>query len=218
MFSIGLTGNVAAGKSTVASWFAEWGATLIDADGLVREVEEPGSPVVAKLAERFGADIVMSDGSLDRGTLRRRVMGDEQALTAINGIVHPAVRRLRAARLAEAEARGDRIVVSDIPLLFEAADPDAFDLVVLVDVPVDVRHARLTTGRGLSGTEADRLMESQLPSDTKRSRSDIVIENAGTLAALREEAWRAWTRIQERAADRERDAPTGTSLRPRPGS
>ena len=200
MLHIALTGNIASGKTTVANLFRLWGATVIDADALVREAQAPGSPVLAAIAERFGADVLGSDGALDRAALRRRVMGDAAALAALNALVHPAVQRRRAELASAAEARGDPIVVSDIPLLFEAADPTAFDAVVLVDAPVEIRRSRLMRDRELTATEADRMIAVQQPAESKRARSDYVIENGADLAALEAGARRVWTALEARAA------------------
>src|SRR5919201_1662043 len=135
MLHVALTGNIAAGKSTVAELFRRWGATLIDADQLVRELQAPGSPVLEAIVARFGAAVLRADGTLDRAALRRRVMADPAAREALERIVHPAVHRRREELLREAGRRGDRIVVSEIPLLFEVADSREFDAVVLVDAP-----------------------------------------------------------------------------------
>lgn len=199
MLNVALTGNLAAGKSTVAALFREWGATLIDADQLVREVQAPGSPVLAAIAERFGPDLIDSAGRLDRDALRRRALADPAALADLNRLVHPEVLRRRAALEAEARARGDRIVVSDIPLLFEAADPAAFDVVVLVDAPVEIRRQRLLANRDLSPSDAERMLAAQLPPNTKRTRSDHVIDNMGDLAALERAARKVWEALEARA-------------------
>lgn len=199
MLSVGLTGNAAAGKSTVAAWFRQWGATLIDADAIVRDLERPGSPVLARIAAHFGAGVLAPDGALDRAALRRVMLDDAARREALNAIVHPAVEAERGARLRAAAARGDRIVVSDIPLLFEVLDPGAFDLVVLVDAPEPVRRARLAE-RGLTPQEIDRLLAAQLPAEGKRARSDIVLDNGGTLAELERAARQAWQQIAARAA------------------
>jgi dephospho-CoA kinase len=200
MLNVGLTGNVAAGKSSVLALFAEWGATVIDADALVREVQAPGSPVLAAIEARFGAEMILSDGSLDRAGLRRAVAGDADALAALNAIVHPAVRQRRTAIEAEAARRGDCIVVNDIPLLFEVLDPDAFDVVVLVDAPEEVRRERLMRHRDLTQSEADHLMASQMPAAAKRERSSFVIDNGDTVAELERSAWGAWCAIRRHAA------------------
>jgi dephospho-CoA kinase len=199
MLNVALTGNIAAGKSAVAELFRRWGATVIDADEIVREVQGPGGPVMREIAERFGKSVVRADGSLDRPALRRRVMVDPEALAALNRIVHPAVYGRRAELMAAAESRGDRLVVSDIPLLFEAADPGGFDVVVLVDAPEEVRLARLIEHRGLDVDEARRMIAAQMPSRDKRARSDYVIENDGDPAGLERAARVVWRGLQSRA-------------------
>jgi len=195
MLNVALTGNIAAGKSTVAALFRRWGATLIDADQLVREVQSPGSPVLAAIGRRFGANLIDAAGRLDRDALRRRVLSDPAALADLNALVHPAVLERRAALEAEARARGDRIVISDIPLLFEASDPAAFDVVILVDAPAEVRRARLLATRGLSAEEADRMLAAQAPSGPKRARSTYVIDNDADRAALEAKTRVVWSEL-----------------------
>jgi len=199
MLNVALTGNIAAGKSAVADLFRRWGATVIDADEIVREVQAPGGPVLRELAARFGDSVVRADGSLDRPALRRRVMADPDALAALNRIVHPAVHARRAELTAAARSRGDRLVVSDIPLLFEAAEPNEFDVIVLVDAPEEVRLARLMEHRGLDRDEARRMIEAQMPSREKRTRSDYVIDNDGDPAALERAAQAVWRALRSRA-------------------
>lgn len=199
MLSIALTGNIAAGKSTVAGLFQQWGATIIDADLLVREVQGPGQAVVAKIEARFGGNVMAADGSLDRMALRAKVLADPQALADLNRIVHPEVRRRRLELLEAARRRGDRIVISDIPLLFEADDPSAFDAVILVDAPEPVRQARLLALRGLTADEVDRMMAAQLEPAMKRARCDYVIDNDGDLAALERAAATVWKALLTRA-------------------
>src|SRR6266550_2210311 len=148
MLNVALTGNIAAGKSTVVDLFRRWGATIIDADVLVREAQAPGGEVLAAIAGRFGADVLASDGTLDRAALRGKVMGDQAALDALNQIVHPAVRRRREELLRAAREGGDLLVVNDIPLLFEALDPAQFDAVVLVDAGVALRHRAAVAALG----------------------------------------------------------------------
>jgi len=199
MLNVALTGNVASGKSTVASLFAGWGADLIDADQLVREVQAPGTPVLLAIARRFGTDVLRPDGSLDRAALRAQVLADPQALADLNRLVHPAVLRLRQAGLAALREAGARIVVTDIPLLYEAADPDAFDAVVLVDAPADLRRQRLFERSGLPPHEAERLIAAQMPSEMKRSRATFVIDNDADLATLEARAREVWTALEARA-------------------
>jgi dephospho-CoA kinase len=198
MLSVALTGNIAAGKSTVAALFRKWGATVIDADELVRQIQAPGQPALSSIARRFGAELIDEQGVLDRALLRAKVLADPAALADLNRIMHPAVHRRRLDLLEEARTRGDRVVVSDIPLLFEADDPSTFDAVVLVDAPEAVRHARLIR-RGLSPADADRIMMAQLPSTGKRERSDYVIDNDGSIDALEHSAASVWQSLLDRA-------------------
>jgi dephospho-CoA kinase len=199
MLSVALTGNIGAGKSTVAELFRGWGATIIDSDQLVREAQMPGQPGLLEVAGRFGRQMIRSDGTLDRARLRAAVLADPKALEALNAIMHPEVHRRRRELLAQARERGDRIVVSDIPLLFEAADPSEFDAVVLVDAPESIRRQRLRQSRSLPEHELDRLIAAQLPADTKRLRSDYVIENEGDYQALERSAASVWEALLARA-------------------
>jgi dephospho-CoA kinase len=195
---VGLTGNVAAGKSTVAELFRRWGATIIDADEIVRELQAPGGSVLAAIVERFGPTVMTSEGGLNRPALRAVVLADPQALADLNALVHPAVAARRHELLAGARRRGDRLVVSDIPLLFETDDPAGFDAVVLVDAPAAVRRARLAE-RGLPSDEAERLMAAQHPAAEKRARSHFVIDNDGDRASLERAARQVWTALLARA-------------------
>ncbi len=197
--SIALTGNIGAGKTTVTELFKRWGATIIDADQLVREVQAPGQQALNRIADRFGRSVIKTDGTLDRAALRAKVLADPVARADLNQIVHPEVRRRRVKLLEEARLRGDKIVVSDIPLLFEADDPTAFDAVVLVDAADAVRRARLIDLRGLPPSEADRMMQAQLPTPAKRARSDYVIENDGDIPALERAAALVWQSLLSRA-------------------
>jgi len=199
MLSVALTGNIGAGKTTVAELFHAWGGTIIDADRLVREAQAPGQAVLRAIAERFGAKLIRADGKLDRAALRAAVLADSAALADLNRIVHPEVHRRRLQLLGEARARGDLIVVSDIPLLFEADDPGAFDAVVLVDAPETVRRARLLASRALSPEDVDRMMAAQLSSTPKRARSDYVIDNDGDLPVLERAARAVWEALLARA-------------------
>lgn len=196
MLHIGLTGNIAAGKSTVAELFRRWGAVLIDADQIVRTAQHPGTPVFTAIVDRFGPGVVAADGALDRAALRRRVMDAPSELAALNAIVHPEVRRRSAALVEEAARAGARTVVSDIPLLFEVDDPRRFDAVVLVDAPESVRLDRLVRDRGLSVADASRLLAAQQPAAAKRARSTHVIDNDGDIAQLERRARAVWTRLE----------------------
>jgi dephospho-CoA kinase len=156
------------------------------------------------IAFRFGRDVILPGGELDRKALRGKVMGDDASLADLNAIVHPAVRRERDRLLAEARRRGDRIVINDIPLLFEAADPAEFDLVILVDAPEEVRLERLIHARGMNKAAAVQALKAQQSAEAKRARSDIIIDNGGTLADLERTARRAWDQLIVKAEATER--------------
>ncbi|HET7585467.1 MAG TPA: dephospho-CoA kinase [Gemmatimonadaceae bacterium] len=203
MLSVALTGNIASGKSTVARIFREQGATIIDADVLARTAVAPGSPALDAIAGRWGSEMLAPDGSLDRDALRQRVFEHPDELEALNGIVHPEVLRLRDVEMQSAEQRGDRIVVSDIPLLFERRLVDQFDVVVLVDAPRPVRLERLVRDRRLSETEAMNMIAAQMPAELKRARADYVIDNDGSRAALEARTLEVWDALLEEADRRE---------------
>ena len=200
--NVGLTGNIASGKSTVVELFRRWGATIIDADALVREAQAPGAPVLVAMARRFGGGILAADGTLDRARLRTLVLGDPAALADLNAIVHPEVERRRLELLEAARARGDRVVINDIPLLFETAGPTGaadFDAVVLVDAPVPLRFERLVRLRGLDHETARGMIAAQMPAEEKRARSDFIIDNDGDLATLERATAKVWRALLERA-------------------
>lgn len=197
---VALTGNIAAGKSSVVALFRQWGAGIVDADEVVRDLQRPGTEVFQQIVKRFGTAVLTPAGELDRPALRRLILEDTRARSDLNAIVHPAVRAQRDALVAAARAAGARIIVADIPLLFEAADPAEFDAVVLVDAPEAVRLHRLVTMRGLPREDAERLIAAQLPSDTKRPQSQFVIDNDGDRAQLERRARDVWLALEARAA------------------
>ena len=207
---IGLTGNIASGKSTVARMLAERGAVIVDADLLAREVVRPGTPALARIVERWGEGILSPDGVLDRPELRQVVFGDREQLEELNAIVHPEVERLQRERIAEARAAGARVVVSDIPLLFEKHLADQFDAIILVDAPRPVRLERLVRDRGLHEAEAMDMIAAQMPAELKRARSDFVIDNTGSIDDLRHRVDEVWEAL---VAGAERSEPVGAGGR-----
>jgi dephospho-CoA kinase len=206
MLSIALTGNIASGKSTVATLFRSWGAQVIDADDLVRQVQQPGTPEFRAIVTHFGPGVVAEDGSLDRAALRRIVMADVKARRALERIVHPAVSRLRLEYEAQARQSGAWMLIHDIPLLFESLNPDAFDAVILVDAPEPVRLARLVRDRGLSESEARAMIAAQQPSEEKRrwrdpsGRPPYIIDNDADRATLERRAQEVWEALVKRSA------------------
>jgi dephospho-CoA kinase len=196
---VALTGNIGAGKSTVVALLRGWGAGIVDADQVVRDLQRPGTEVHDKIVKRFGKEILTAEGDLDRAALRRLILEDTRARSDLNAIVHPAVRAQRDTLVAAARAAGARIIVADIPLLFEAADPAEFDAVILVDAPEAMRLHRLVTMRGLPPEDAERLIAAQLPSDTKRPRSQFVIDNDGDRAQLERRTRDVWLALEAHA-------------------
>src|SRR5688572_12304068 len=183
MLLIGLTGNIASGKSTVARLLSERGATIIDADVLARRAVEVGTAAYDEIVRRWGSSVVAPDQTLDRGALRRIVFSDQSQLEELNSIVHPEVTALRSRLVADAEQRGDRIVV--------------------VDAPRPIRLERLVRQRGLDETEAMDMITAQMPADLKRARADYVIENTSTLRALEERVSEVWDALEREALVRE---------------
>jgi len=199
MLLVGLTGNIASGKSTVAQLLSERGATIIDADVLARRAVERGTSAFDAIVRRWGTSVLAPDGHLDRAALRRAVFGNTKELEALNDIVHPEVERLRQTRIDEARTRGDRVVVCDIPLLFEKKMADRFERIILVDAPRPLRLERLVTDRGLRETEAMDMIAAQMPAELKRARTDFVIDNSGTLTQLEQRVSDVWSALLQDA-------------------
>jgi dephospho-CoA kinase len=202
MILIGLTGNIASGKSEVARMLADRGATIIDADVLAREAVRPETQALRDIVKRWGKDVLQQDGSLDREALRQIVFADRNELDALNRIVHPCVTRMRDREVALAKERGDPIVVCVIPLLFERNLVDEFDAIVLVDAPRPVRLERLVTTRGLEETEAMNMIAAQMPAELKRARADHCIDNNGSLDDLERDVDALWSSLQRNAVDK----------------
>jgi dephospho-CoA kinase len=202
---IGLTGGIGSGKSTVAAGLAARGAVVIDADAIVRELQQPGRPVFAAMVERFGPGVVRADGELDRQAVADVVFGDPEALRDLNAIVHPAVGAEILGRLEALEGT-DRIVVLDVPLLVEN---ESFEVaaVVVVDVDPEVAVARLVTHRGFDEADARARMARQASRRQRLERADWVVPNDGDLPALEREIDRLWTWIQDLAASRQQADP-----------
>ena len=179
---MGLTGGIGSGKSTVSSLLAERGAVIVDADQVVRDVQQPGSPVLAKMAERFGPQVIAADGSLDRAAVAAVVFSDPDALKDLNKIVHPAV-GLEMNRRVMAERDTDRVVVMDIPLLTENPR-EGLQAVIVVDVDPEVQVVRLVQGRGFDETDARVRIAKQATREQRLATATHVVDNSGTLDDL----------------------------------
>lgn len=188
MITVGLTGGIGSGKSTVASGFARRGAALIDADAIVREQQAPGSPVFTEMVERFGNHIVAPDGTLDRGSVAAIVFNDPDALADLNAITHPPVGQEIRRRLGELEGT-DRLVVLDIPLLGEGLAKGRRPRyqtsgILVVDTPAEVAVERLVASRGFSADDARARIAAQLSRDERLAIADRVIDNSAGLEEL----------------------------------
>jgi dephospho-CoA kinase len=203
MLLVGLTGNIGSGKSTVSRLLAERGATIVDADVLSRRAVEKGTPAYDRIVERWGRTVLAPDDHLDRAALRGIVFGNVAELEQLNAIVHPEVERMRDQLIDDARARGDAVVVCDIPLLFERRLTENFDKIVLVDAPRPLRLERLVRDRGLRETEAMDMIVAQMPAELKRARADIIIDNDSTLAALQRRVDDVWAELAQAAAVQE---------------
>lgn len=181
MLRIGLTGGIAAGKSLVSNMLGDLGAVVIDADVLAREVVEPGTAGFGEILDRFGGHLVLADGSLDRARLGELVFEDADARRVLNDIVHPRVRA--AAGVLEREAPSDAVVVHVIPLLVETGQQDAFDAVLVVDVPQEVQMDRLMERNSLTREQALARLAAQASREDRLVAADWTIENTGDVEA-----------------------------------
>jgi dephospho-CoA kinase len=200
---VGLTGGIGAGKSTVSALLAERGAVIVDADQIARDLQRPGSPVLDRMAERFGSHIIATDGSLDRAAVAAIVFGDDPdaqaALADLNGIVHPAM-QTEIRRQIEAQVDTDRIVVLDFPLLGENPRDDVVATIV-IDIDPEVAVERLVRCRGMDEIDARNRVASQISREERLARADFVVDNSGDQDALRrevDELWRNLTRLRGR--------------------
>lgn len=193
MLRVGLTGGIGSGKSEVARRLASYGAVIIDADRLAREVVEPGTEGLAAVVDAFGDEVLAPDGSLDRPALGRIVFVDETARRRLEAIIHPRV-RARAGELERAAvaADPDAIVVHDIPLLVETGQAAGFDAVVVVDAPEEVQVDRLTRIRGISPDDARARVAAQVSRAERCAVASVVLDNSGALTALDAQVKRLW--------------------------
>lgn len=192
LFRVGLTGNIASGKSSVVAVWQALGAHIIDADVLARAAIAPGTAGEARVRETFG--------TVDRAELRDIVFRDSARRKELEAIIHPEVKRLRSEEERKLAAAGGGIVVNDIPLLFETGLDRDVDMIVLVDAPREERLRRIVEHRSIEHAEATRMVDAQMPVEQKRARADIVIDNDGSIEDLREKAKEAWRQIQTRAS------------------
>ncbi|MEE1793322.1 dephospho-CoA kinase [Streptomyces sp. BE308] len=198
MLKVGLTGGIGAGKSEVSRLLVGYGAVLIDADRIAREVVAPGTPGLAAVVDAFGTGILLADGTLDRPALGAIVFADADRLAVLNAIVHPLV----GARSAELEraAGPDSVVIHDVPLLTENGLAPLYDLVVVVDATPETQLDRLVRLRGMTEADARARMAAQATREERRAVADLIVDNDGPLEALEPRVREVWDELTRRTA------------------
>lgn len=194
MLLIGLTGGIGSGKSTVSAALVARGAVLVDADAIVKELQQPGTEVFAEMVAALGEAIVAPDGTLDRAAVADIVFKDPDALTMLGQIVHPRVHAEIERRIAQ-QTDTDNVVVLDIPLLAESGWPGLQGTVV-VDLDPDVAVGRLVLHRGFDEVDARARMASQIDRETRLNSADVVVDNSGTHEDLETQVDRVWAWIE----------------------
>ena len=195
---IGLTGGIGSGKSTVSAGLVDRGAVLIDADAIVRELQQPGKPVFEKMVERWGEKILSDEGELNRQAVADIVFKDSEELLALNEIVHPLVRE-EIARLRDAYAGGGAPIILDIPLLIESGYEDLNGIIVVDLIPEEAIR-RLVAYRGFVEEDAKNRISNQVKREDRIEKADFVVDNNGDLNSLNEEIDRAWNWIESLSA------------------
>jgi dephospho-CoA kinase len=190
MILVGLTGGIGSGKSTVSSMLGARGAEIVDADVITRDLQQPGSPIVEAIAERFGAEVLDANHGLRRAKLAEMVFADADALADLNAIVHPAVGAEINRRVDEL-ASTDRVVVLDIPLLTENPRGKLQGKIV-VDVPVEVQIQRLVRYRGFTEADARARIARQSSREDRLNGADFVVDNSGSVAELDPQIAELW--------------------------
>ena len=202
--TLGLSGGIGSGKSTVSRIFQQLGAALIDADAIVRELQAPGTPLLAEIASAFGASVVRDDGTLDRAALGEIVFESAEARARLGRLVHPRVGEEMSRRTGQAREAGTALVVLDVPLLFEGrkagtgtAARMGYDSTLLVWVPVEVQIERTVQRDACTREQAQARIDAQMPIDEKKSLADRVIDNSGSLEDTRAQVEQIYLELVE---------------------
>ena len=199
MLSVGLTGGIASGKSTVAQMFVARGAYLMDFDKLAHELQEPGNTAWKEIIKYFGEGILNQNDTIDRNRIALIVFTDKKKLEALNNIVHPLVFNLWQERLDKIKRQEwHAIVLSDVPLLFEGKMKDLFDLTMLILISPEEQINRLMARNGLSRDEAQLRLKNQMPIADKIGLADIVIDNQSDVAQTEIKVAEIWQQLKER--------------------
>ena len=192
---LGITGNIASGKSLVVELLSRKGAAVLSADLLARELVAPGSPVLDQLVDLFGVEILAGDGELDREALGGLVFADDKARQRLNRLMHPAIAALSEGRLASLVAGEAPLVVYEAPLLFEVGAEKRVDRVLVVTVELELQLQRLLKRDGLDEIAARRRIDAQMPQQEKVMRADYLIDNSGSLSDLEAEVDMLWLEL-----------------------
>jgi dephospho-CoA kinase len=196
VLKVGLTGGIGSGKSTVSRQLSSYGAVVVDADVVAREVVAPGSPGLAQVVAEFGTAVLRPDGTLDREAVGALVFADPDRLAALNAIVHPLVGARMDELEEQARAEGALVVVLDVPLRAENGLAPLYDEVVVVDCPVDVAVRRLVEQRGMTEEDARARIAAQATREQRRAVATHVLDNSGTPEQLAQQVralWEGWT-------------------------
>ncbi len=196
MIKIALTGGPGSGKSTVAQMFRDFGAEVIDADEVAHAVAAKGTPAWEELRRAFGPEFFLEDGSLNRARMSDLVFRDTEARAKLNAIVHPQITREIGRRLQGLAARGEKLVMLEVPLLFETGREKNFDRVIVVDADKKTQIARLCARDGRTPEEARGILQAQWPLDAKKARADYVVDNRGSLADTRDQVKKVWDKLK----------------------
>ena len=203
MRHLALTGGIGSGKSTVAQFFADRGATIIDADAISRSLMEPGQQVLADVVATFGDHLLDETGRLDRQALANVVFNDDDARHRLNALVHPAVReesKLQLKRALEADP-DNAVIIQDIPLLAETGQAEQFDGVIVVHTAMDTRLQRLVQARGMDADDARARIAAQATDDQRSAIADWIIDNSGTLENTEAQVAAVWDELRNSAAE-----------------
>lgn len=201
MLLVGLTGGIGSGKSTVAAMLEARGAVVVDADQIARQQASPGGDAYQPMIDRFGPDVVLPDGTIDRAKVAARVFKDPKALADLNAITHPKIRDELGRRILEL-AQTDHIVVMDVPLLAETTRASwGLAGVIVVDAPVETAVARLVEQRGMTEGDARARVANQATREERLALADVVIRNEGDFAQLEAEVDRAWSWLTDKLKD-----------------
>jgi dephospho-CoA kinase len=197
MLKIAITGGAGSGKSTVARMFQELGAEVLDADAAARAAVAVGQPAWVELRRLYGADYFNPDGSLNRSKLAQQVFADPEARRHLDGLIHPRVEAELQARGAELERRGVKVVLVEVPLLFETGREGAFDRVIVVAAPEAERIRRLRDRDHRGEAEIRGILAAQWPLHDKVARADYVVNNGGELFRTEQQVKNIWEKLKK---------------------